>query len=499
MSLRGALVGCLVIASAWCTLVRAQEAQGAQEPPPPKGPAEIIKRAAEARAKQNVPLVGTPGQAQPVAPSPSQAGQAPQPSAAEPGSVPVPPNAASANAAHGGHVDDHADHNDVPVGNDPHANADGAPPLARRPMAKADPSSDVPVGSIRVHVLDANERPVPDAELQLGIMNADSTRKTVPARTGPTGMFVFDQLTTGDRQAYRVNVLYEGAKTSSTPFRLPMDHGYDVVLRRIDTTRDAREIVLYVGATSLELKDERLRVVQQARLVNIGSKNYVFPEAGELIRLPKELLAFQAEEVMTDQHMREEKGEGMRLTGSIPPGEVTLTWGFDVPQTETTAEFTFDMPWITFAYRVLADAAPGMRLEVDGMPAAELHADAGRRFYVTEIVKRVGEPPLRRVHIRVSGIPGPGPMRFVAVGLALVVLGLGVLWTRKQPKAVVATDEAQLVLAQEKERLLARARELEAERARGEIGPEFHRETQQQLEDQLTAVLYEQKRLVTAR
>jgi hypothetical protein len=210
-------------------------------------------------------------------------------------------------------------------------------------------------------------------------------------------------------------------------------------------------------------------------------------------------MAFQAEEVMTDQHMREEPGEGVRVTGSIPPGEVTLTWGFDMPQTESTAEFSFDMPWITFAYRVLADAAPGLKLEVDGMPAAELHADAGRRFYVTEIVKRVGEPPLRRIHIRLTGIPGPGPMRFVAVGLALLVIGLGVLSTRQRRPVVAASDDAQRVLANEKEQLLARARELEAEKARGEIGPEFHREAQQQLEEQLAAVLYEQKRWVTAR
>jgi hypothetical protein len=446
-------------------VVRAQEPE---ELPAPKGPADIIKRAAAGQAN-------APSRANLAVPSGDHDHDQDQDQDAE-------------NAGH------------APVGNDPHANTEGAPPLARRPMAKADPSSDVPVGSIRVHVLDANEQPVADADVQLGVMTAaDSGRKTVPARTGPTGMFVFDQLTTGDRQAYRVNVLRDGAKTSSTPFRLPMDRGYDVVIRQLDTTRDAREVVLYVGATSLELKDERLRIVQQARLVNIGSKTYVFPDAGELIRLPKGLMAFQAEEVMTDQHMREEPGEGVRVTGSIPPGEVTLTWGFDMPQTESTAEFSFDMPWITFAYRVLADAAPGLKLEVDGMPAAELHADAGRRFYVTEIVKRVGEPPLRRIHIRLTGIPGPGPMRFVAVGLALLVIGLGVLSTRQRRPVVAASDDAQRVLANEKEQLLARARELEAEKARGEIGPEFHREAQQQLEEQLAAVLYEQKRWVTAR
>jgi hypothetical protein len=307
---------------------------------------------------------------------------------------------------------------------------------------------------------------------------------------------VFSNLV-GDKIAYRVNVLHQGAKYSSTPFRLPPDQGFDVIVRQVDTTKDPREVVLYVGATSVELKDERLRIVQQARLVNIGQKTYVFPEEGTLLRFPKDAVAFQAEEVMTDQHMKEAKGEGMRITGSLPPGEVTLTWGFDLPQTETTAELTFDLPWVTFAYRVLADAAPGMSLEVDEMPAPETHEDRGRRLLVTEVVKRVGETPLRKIHIKLSGIPGPGPLRFIAVGLAVCVLGLGFFVSRQGAAAAAAGGSATKAhdLQLEEERLLERARELEAEHARGEIGPEFHKSALSELEEQLSGVLYEKQRL----
>jgi len=276
---------------------------------------------------------------------------------------------------------------------------------------------------------------------------------------------------------------------------MPVDRGFDVLMRRLDTTSDPRELVLYVGATSVELKDERLRIVQQARLVNIGSKTYVFPQEGTLLPFPKEAMAFQSEEVMTDQHLREEPGQGVRITGSVPPGEVTLTWGFDLPQTETTADLTFDLPWVTFAYRVLADAAEGMTLEVDDMPAPELHEDRGRRLLVTEVVKRVGETPLRRIHIKLSGIPGPGPLRFVAVGLALAVLVMGFLVARLGTGPSGGNQLALQELQLEKERLLSRARELEQEHARGEIGPEFHKDALSDLEEQLSGVLYEQQRL----
>jgi hypothetical protein len=201
---------------------------------------------------------------------------------------------------------------------------------------------------------------------------------------------------------------------------------------------------------------------------------------------------------MTDQHLREDKGKGVRISGSVPPGEVTLSWGFDVPRTESNADFAFVLPWVTFAYRVLVDAAPGLNMTVDGLPAPELHEDNGRRFYVTEVVKRVGEEPLRAVNIHLRGIPGPGPLRFVAVGLALIVLATGVFVSRRAGLPSRSAPSLQ-ALAQQRERLLARAAELEAERARGDIGPEFHASALGQLEDDLAAVLYEQRRSVEHR
>jgi hypothetical protein len=480
----------------------------AQDAVPPRGPADIIRSASKPRTVPDKGLIAEPGAPQPSAAEDKPAAALEGMPAGHPDVAPQRPDVAPAPAGEAplGQAPVRAqtggDNEQVPVGDDPHAGMEGAPPLARRPMATAEPSASVPAGSVRVRVLDADDHPVPDATLQLGTMTAQSGRSATPGKTGPDGTFTFTDQPTGDKQAYRVNVLHQGAKYSSMPFRLPPDRGYDVMIRRLDTTTDTKNVVLYVGATSLELKDDRIKIVQQARIVNIGGKTYVFPQDGLLVKLPSDLLVFQAEDVMTDQHMREDKGKGMRITGSIPPGEVTLTWGFDVPQTDSEANYTFDLPWVTFAYRVLADAAPGMQLEVDGMPPAELHADNGRRFLVTEIVKRVGEPPLRKVQIHLKNIPGQGPLRYVAVGLALLLVIGGVLLVRASegsrraaPLAAIATRD----LEQEKARLLERARTLDHDRERGEIGPEFHHEALQDLEEQLAAVLFEEARVAGAK
>jgi hypothetical protein len=335
----------LVVSSLWLALGSVVQAQAdtARDTPPPKGPAEIIQRSAAARkAREAANLVESPGNhPSPDSPGPgpdgvATPGQQPSaapagqsPAAAKPGQPPSAapaaqqPSAADSTAAPGELPAGHPtvaggaaeDTSQAPVGDDPHQGMDGAPALARRPLALAEPSVSLPPGSVRVQVLDANDKLVSGATVQLGTMTQQSGRTAIEGRTDNEGAYTFEKQPTGDKQAYRVNVLYQGAKYSTTPFRLPTDHGFDVAIRRLDTTSDPKELVLYVGATSVELKDERLKVVQQARLINIGSKTYVFPEKGQLVKLPKGAMAFQAEEIMTDQHVKEAPGEGLRVTG----------------------------------------------------------------------------------------------------------------------------------------------------------------------------------------
>lgn len=499
---------------------------------PPRGPADIFKRTQQ----RKTPAPAAPGEKTPEAPADEQSQAGTTPTGAVPGQA-APSSAAAAPGAPGsvppGHppvtsqdgsgaapAGDSADRSgqvppghppvatgdeaegDVPVGGDPHANQPDAPKLARKQIATAEPNATLPPGTIRVRVVEAaTEQPVGNAKIQLGTMTRENTRNTQDASTASDGEHRFEKLATGDGQAYRINVLHDGAKYSSTPFRLPIESGYDVLIRQLPTTRDSREVVLYVGATSVEVRDERLKVVQQARLINIGTKTYVFPDDGTLLKLPKGYTAFQAEEVMTDQHLKEEGEKGFKITGSLAPGEVTLTWGFDVPYDTTEVDMAFDLPWVTFAYRVLADAAPGMTLSVDDMPAPELHEDNGRKFWVSEVVKRVGDAPLRSVKLHVKGIPGPGPTRIIALVVALFVLGGGLWYARKPPPAATKVSAADRAASFEERKaaLVAQAKQLEAERSRDEIGPEFYAEQLADLEEKLAALLFEQSQLASGK
>jgi hypothetical protein len=435
----------------------------------PHGPAEVMGQARQARDARDMQQAGQRG-----------AGvQNPHTTPAD--APPANPHTGIADAQEGAEAN-------------PHAGL--AEPAERPPLATERADSSLPDGTIRVRVREANGAPAVAAEVTLGIMASDSTHTTRSARTSANGIVELTGLASGERQAYRVNVPYQGAKYSSTPFRLPQRGGYEVEIRRLPVTRDDRMVVLYLGATSIELKDDRIKIVQEAQLLNIGAETYVFPESGTLVRLPQGFTAVQTQESMGDQHAVEAPHEGLRLHGSLPPGEATMLWGFDLPLAGSQASFGIDLPWVTFAYRVLSDAPSGMTLQVDGMPEPQLHTDAGRRFLVTETQRKVGDPPFRRLQISLRGMPGPGPERWIAAALAMLVLFSGVTLARRGQRADVAV--ASTDIDARRAELIERARQLHTLRETGEIGPEYHGEQWSALTDDLAALLFEQAELKRA-
>ena len=68
--------------------------------------------------------------------------------------------------------------------------------------------------------------PIRTREIVLGVMASMGTRTEQRARADAQGLHTFRGLATGSQQAYRVNVVYGGAKFSTTPFRLPEGNGY---------------------------------------------------------------------------------------------------------------------------------------------------------------------------------------------------------------------------------------------------------------------------------
>ena len=246
----------------------------------------------------------------------------------------------------------------------------------------------------------------------------------------------------------------------------------------------------------IELRDDRLHVIVQSQFVNMDEATYVFPGDGTRMRLPDGFIAFQAQAVMTDQHVEEVADYGIRIFGSLPPGSVTLAWGFDVPVSGGEATLRFGNPFRTMRYRVISEAPTGLAMDVEGFPRARRVESEGQILLATELPRRPTDDPLEEVSIRLRGIPGPGPWRWLALGLALVLV-LGGLFRLAGRRGAPADGSARGLeeLGRRKEELLGSARALDAEHASGEIGAQYRQKRREAIVMELAGLLYREERL----
>jgi hypothetical protein len=357
-------------------------------------------------------------------------------------------------------------------------------------LATAFPTEELPEGTIRVRVVDAQGAPVEDALVQVGILAQGGGRDTASDRTNAQGLVMFSGLETGQAQAYRVKVPVEGALFASNPFQLPPRLGYDVTITRLPTTRDQSAVMQLVSRTFLELRDERVHVVQQAQILNMAMEVYSLPNDGKPVRLPEGFTAFQSQPVMTDQRI-EATDEGFLLRGSIPPGRTTLVWAYDLLIDGGELDIEVPVPFRTFEMRVESDAPPGLTLDVSGMPdPEEVEADSGRSLLITGRQFSPDEPQPSTIRIRVAGLPGPGPARWIALGGALVMFLIGFMFLLRRSTG----DRAFLRTAREqrKRELLAEAAELERLFESSEIGPKYRARQMDAVVTELSSLLREE-------
>lgn len=462
--------------SAWlCAAVVFAASSGLAEGPvpatPPTGPAEIINQASKGRDRAEIERASRLG---------DSAARKVDESANEPDTA--APSADSGKAEPSGTTPEAA----PPPG---HASHDGP---AAPPQVVAEPAADLAVGSIAVEVVGPGGDPLANAEIVLGVMASMGGRTEQRARADANGHHTFTNLAVGTQQAYRVNVLNNGAKFSSTPFRLPDQGGYRVRIPVLGTTHESRLVFQMMGQTIVELRDDRLHITQQAQLANAGSEVFVFPTDGLLVPLPPGFTAFQWRDQMSDQRAQEEKGQGFRLHGSLPPGTLELAWTFDVEREGREAQFNIDLPLPTYAYRVISEAPDGMTLAASNFPQPERVKDEGRDLMFTQVRRRLDEGYLPSITVRLDGIPGPGPGRWIALAFAVCAALYGL------SRALAPVDqvrERKAVLEDRKKQLIAQAKQLEDEFTRGEVGPEYRARLMDEITTALAMLLRDEEAL----
>lgn len=343
----------------------------------------------------------------------------------------------------------------------------------------------LPSGMIAVEVVDQAGAAIPEQAVRLGLMEQSGQRDSKACVTDEKGVCSFDSLPTDSKHSYRVNVPYEGARYSSTPFRLDPEKGQRVRVVRLPTTSDSQRVFQVLGRTIIEFRDDRAHVRQEARLTNLGDATYVFPDGGLGIRLPDGFKAFDSMAVMSDQRLAA-TNDGLEISGSLPPGRADLVWTYDLPVGGTSISIEQPVPFATMEYQVISDYVDGMSLEVEGFQVARVHEGGDRRFLVAGLMRRPGDPPIDPLLIHIRGIPGGGPLPYVASAIAaiFVLFGIGLLFRPADQSAVLAK-----VREDRRAELLDAIAALESEREAETIGPSYYEHRRRELADELAIVL----------
>jgi hypothetical protein len=365
-------------------------------------------------------------------------------------------------------------------GGDPHAGGAGGAGAAPEDGAIEDPG--VARGSIELHVMDPTGKPLGKTDVTLGVLYNSvakgESRKRVAGVTDELGVARFKDLDTGSGVAYRPMVQKDGATFSITPFQLGQ-RGMRALLHVYPVTNDVGQtLVVSQSMIYAEVKDDRIQIQQAFKIYNFGRNAWV-PPSDMLVPLPESFTAFAAQQGMTDVGVDAVPNKGVKLRGTFPPGQHVIEFKWQLPYTgEAEVKFDVGMPPHLAAARVIAPAAKGMGMEVEGFEPTKTSTDGmGQRALVTEKQIRRDEPPVNSLRVAIKGLPTEGPGKIIASFLALGGLVAGiVLGSRKAP----ARDTKR-----ERQQLLAALEGLEAGHREGTIGPKTYERARRELIDDI--------------
>jgi len=240
----------------------------------------------------------------------------------------------------------------------------------------------------------------------------------------------------------------------------------------------------------VETRDDVFQFEVLARYGNRSSKSWVPEDAS--MRLPSGFKAFKAGESMDDVRFEEDPGRGVKLRGTFSPGQHQASFRFQVPRNaDDSASFNFGLPPHVGEARFIAEAAPGMQLDVEGFEKVQTDvSQTGQRVLVTRRQAVRGEVNgLPHFTAQLSGIPTPGPGRWIAVIIAAALAGLGVAAFRGKVGSETQADLQGRDAERARNVLLDEIVDLTRARREERVGPSTYESARRVLVDALSRIV----------
>lgn len=384
------------------------------------------------------------------------------------------------------------------AGGDPHG--EGAGPHGRfdlfdPPPDRAEDDASLPPGVVVVTIKDAEDRPVPRSPITLGILRSTvakgESRERLARETDEAGVFRFEGLATGSATSYRVTTTRGPATFAAPPFTLGDKAGKRVVLHTYDVASGIDDVLVGMqGIVYVSLREDAIQVENLLGVFNVGRVAWVPDDVA--FALPDGFKAFTRQEGMTDVRVDEVKGTGAALRGTFGPGQHELTFRYQVPlEGGERQRLHIELPPRVAQMRVMVEASKSMGVEVAGFPGAQRTTNRdGKRILVTERQVSRAEGGIQALDVTITGLPTPGPGRWIAVGLGVALLAYaGAHVARKRDGLATDDEDARRDLLDAKSALLDEIVALERAHRRGDIGPKAYARMRAALLDALARIV----------
>lgn len=421
--------------------------------------------------------------------------------AGQPPSGDMPPGHPPTGGMPPGHppTGDDGDPDDAPQGaaspTNPHGGGSGAKrgQMFDAPPDTAEDDVTLPIGTIVLMLRDAQEKPIPAAEVTLGIVhNTVATGESRERKSGVTdgeGNLRWDGLPPGTGTSYRASVTNGNATFGTEPFSLGDRTGKRVLLHVYKASPNIEETLVGAqGLVYLALREDSITFENLYGIFNLGQVAWV-PE-NQTVELPEGYKAFNRPDSMDGVGIDEVNGKAI-LRGTVSPGRHDVQFRFQVDLDGTERQtFKLHLPPHIAQMRVMVESSKSMGVEVPGFPAARKSRNRdGKRVLVTEKMVGREQGGLQEVEITLTGLPTAGPGRWMAAAMGILALlaGFAYVWQRSQQKGF--DDEARGDLIDAREALLREIVELERAHRDGEIGEKTYTRLRNALVDALERLM----------
>ena len=354
--------------------------------------------------------------------------------------------------------------------------------------APVQPDAKVPPGVVEVRLVGADGKPMSGQKVILVSANREKQVTQREATSGPDGKARFDKVAAVAELGYLVAMRYENMTINSAPFKMVEKPGMAVELKVFRPTHEASQLVLANQShIAIELGDEALSVIENLVLENRGEATYDPGPAGLFFPLPEGFTSAQGAEDAPSQFQIAEK-KGVYWKGPVPPGRMTLRFGFVLPIAGPEYAFHQSFPMPLEGPRIFIERDEKMEVEGPTAKAREERTFNGRKYFLVGSDDRL--PAGAAIDLTLRNLPLTEKTgAYLALAASILVAGWGFVMTRGHARA--QNGEKRKKLEERRERLLGELVSVEELGRSGRMDPTRHKARREELVSGLERVYRE--------